>query len=97
MLCVNCGEIGIYDDHVCELDVNENSSLLLSHSENIPLHTEVQNIEELINEVFVRAPLWDSTLPYEKRGPSVTKALWSEIDEKLSKPLNVYRGKRIYL
>lgn len=81
---------------MCELPNtnNEYSNLMLSSIEKTPLHTEVQNIEELINEVFKRPPLWNSTLPYEKRGPSVTKLLWLQIDKKLSK-FNVYRRKRI--
>lgn len=84
-LCVECGEIGIDEDHICELrDINEDSNFVISTNEGNPQHTEVQNIEELINEVFKRAPLWDSTLPYEKRGPSITKLLWSEIDKRLN-------------
>ncbi|XP_018369281.1 PREDICTED: uncharacterized protein LOC108765189, partial [Trachymyrmex cornetzi] len=33
-------------------------------------------------------PLWNSSLPYENRGPATIKFLWSEIDEKL----NLYPG-----
>ncbi|XP_071626639.1 uncharacterized protein [Temnothorax longispinosus] len=100
-LCGDCGLYIIEDDHVCELlDANsdEDSKLLDANSdedsnltsptEETHLFNEVQNIEELINEVFKRAPLWDSTIPYEKRGPTVTKFLWSEID----KILNLHPG-----
>ncbi|TGZ32956.1 Uncharacterized protein DBV15_12466, partial [Temnothorax longispinosus] len=75
------------DDHVCELlDANsdKDSNLMTSPIEETPLFNEVYNREELINEVFKRAPLWNSTLPYEKRGPTVTKFLWSEIYEILN-------------
>ncbi|XP_071577509.1 uncharacterized protein [Temnothorax nylanderi] len=97
-LCVDCGLYVMEDDHVCELldansdedsklldtNADEDSNLMTSPIEETPLFKEVQNIEELINEVFKRAPLWDSILPYEKRGPTVTKFLWSEIDEILN-------------
>ncbi|XP_011258602.2 uncharacterized protein LOC105252749 isoform X1 [Camponotus floridanus] len=83
-LCVDCGEYPIDDDHECELpDTNNDDSNLVSSPIETTL-TEVQNVEELINEVFKRTPLWDSTLPYEKRGPSRTKLLWSAIDKKLN-------------
>ncbi|XP_067211195.1 uncharacterized protein [Linepithema humile] len=37
-------------------------------------------LEALIAAVFERESLWNSALPYKFRGPSETKALWSEID-----------------
>lgn len=41
--------------------------------------------EKLIAEVFVRENLWNSSLPYQFRGPITIKALWAEIDACLGK------------
>lgn len=97
-LCADCGEIALDNDHICQLldECNEDLSWESSSSHKVFLHHVIQNVEELINEVFIRPPLWDNTLPYEKRGPSVTKFLWTEIDTKLSKFLNFHKEKNLY-
>lgn len=40
---------------------------------------------KLINAVYEREPLWNSTLPHEKRGYKHLSSLWNEVDELLSK------------
>jgi len=72
-------------NHICELLSETELNNENWESSSIIFHSEVPNIEELINEVFRRPPLWNSSLPYENRGSSTIKSLWSEIDKKLSK------------
>ncbi|XP_018370121.1 PREDICTED: uncharacterized protein LOC108765773, partial [Trachymyrmex cornetzi] len=86
--CTDCGELLDSSDHICCLNKNEESNNNWEPFDEIVLQSEVPNIEELINEVFRRPPLWNSSLPYENRGPATIKFLWSEIDEKL----NLYPG-----
>nr|XP_012218833.1 PREDICTED: uncharacterized protein LOC105670082 [Linepithema humile] len=50
-------------------------------------------LEALIAAVFERESLWNSALPYKFRGPSETKALWSEIDGCLNLYLHRYSSR----
>lgn len=77
-LCADCGEMVEDEYYICVL--NENKELNWESTKTHILYSQVQNIEELINEVFKRPSLWNSSLPYEKRGPSTVKSLWLEID-----------------